>query len=480
MLESHTENTLATWTVSQCAFTVEYSLRVMDDIRLAVVDAFFSLPRGGAEIGGILLGKHEGRRVTITGHVPLDCEHATGPSFVLSSNDHTKLAEILAAARGNPSGTQPVGWYHSHTRSDIHLSAADLAIHKRYFPEPWQIALVLKPHTFQPARAGLFFWEADGSIRATASYKEFVLEPLGVRTLPTTPAPNPPRRSQSEPIPSRRPQSEPAGTVIPMVARPQPEARSAVRSIDVAPLPIRQVESPPEAELRSAVHRIDEPRLPTPPVESPPETEPATRPETIQVTPPAFTQAEPTRSWGMPGVLVALSVGLVLGAAAYQTRQYWLPRSMRPGQAVPAPAARAYIGLTTLDNDGQLQIRWDRDSPAVRDAEQGSLVIEDGPVPRAILLDPAHLRTGTFTYGRQTERVDVALTVHGPTSQTVREVATYLGNLPPADPAGGKQRDDATKELRGRTKKLEKTVEDLRKELRQRKRMENQSPDSVK
>ena len=103
-----------------------------------------------------------------------------------------------------------------------------------------------------------------------------------------------------------------------------------------------------------------------------------------------------------------------------------------------------------------MQIRWDRDSPAVRDAEQGSLVIEDGPVPRAILLDPAHLRTGTFTYGRQTERVDVALTVHGPTSQTVREVATYLGNLPPTDPAGGKQRDDATKELRGRTKNWRK------------------------
>ena len=197
MLESHTENALATWTVSQCAFTIEYSARAMDDIRLAVVDAFFSLPRGGAEIGGVLLGKHEGRRVTITGYVPLDCEHATGPSFVLSANDHTKLAEILASARGNPSGTQPVGWYHSHTRSDIHLSAADIEIHKRYFPEPWQVAMVLKPHTFQPARAGLFFWEADGSIRATTSYQEFVLEPLGVRTLPTAvPAPVPQRRPQ--------------------------------------------------------------------------------------------------------------------------------------------------------------------------------------------------------------------------------------------------------------------------------------------
>src|SRR5436309_2649013 len=121
MLESDTEQALATWAVEQCSFTIEYSPRLLDDIRLAVVDAFFSLPRGGAEIGGILLGRHTSRRVTITDYVPLDCEHASGPSFVLSPNDHAKLADMMAAARGNPGGTQPVGWYHSHTRSEIHL-----------------------------------------------------------------------------------------------------------------------------------------------------------------------------------------------------------------------------------------------------------------------------------------------------------------------------------------------------------------------
>jgi hypothetical protein len=149
----------------------------------------------------------------------------------------------------------------------------------------------------------------------------------------------------------------------------------------------------------------------------------------------------------------------------------------------PLPSTSAAIGLTTLDTAGQLQIRWNRDSSAVQNAVQANLVIEDGPVPQAILLDPAHLRTGSFTYGRQTERVDVALTIHGAAGQTAREVSTYLGKLPgskpPDDPTVVKQREDATKELRGRTKKLEKTVEDLRQELRQRKRMENQSPDSV-
>jgi proteasome lid subunit RPN8/RPN11 len=456
MLESHTEDVLATWTVDQCDFTIEYSLRVIDDIRLAVVDAFFSLPRGGAEIGGILLGRNEGKRVTITEYVPLDCEHATGPSFVLSPKDHARLADLLASARGNPDGTQPVGWYHSHTRSDIHLSTADLQIHRRYFPEPWQVALVLKPHTFQPSRAGFFFREADDSIRATASYQEFVLEPLGVR-----PVPEPSAAPGPTPVPLRRFQADPEDSVIAMPAKPQPEPRPVVARMEAA--------------------------APTPEEIAPPEAQPEPAPEEIDVPPPAFTQGETDRSWGGLGILLALGIGLAFGATAYQLRHIWLPHVTSWGQTAPPAAKAPYVGLTTLDAGGQLQIRWDRDSPAVRNAEEATLVIEDGgSLPQAVQLDSTHLRTGSFTYGRQSERVDVALTLHGPSGQTLREVSAYLGKLPDhapppqADPEVQKQREDATKELRGRTKKLEKTVEDLRQELRKRKRFENQSPDSAK
>lgn len=83
-MDNDTDNAVATWTAPNCPFTIEYSLRVLDDIRLAVVDAFFSLPRGGAEIGGILLGEHSKRRLAITDYVALDCEHVYGPSFALS------------------------------------------------------------------------------------------------------------------------------------------------------------------------------------------------------------------------------------------------------------------------------------------------------------------------------------------------------------------------------------------------------------
>src|ERR1035441_3608128 len=85
--ESGTDSTTLTWSVPECPFTIEASARVLDDIRLAVTDAFFSLPRGGAEIGGILLGKFEDGRLVISDYAALDCEHAYGPSFVLSPPD---------------------------------------------------------------------------------------------------------------------------------------------------------------------------------------------------------------------------------------------------------------------------------------------------------------------------------------------------------------------------------------------------------
>ena len=60
------------------------------------------------------------------------------------------------------------GWYHSHTRSGIFLSEADLELHRRFFRENWQVALVFRPSLNTATRAGFFFQESDGTIRARA------------------------------------------------------------------------------------------------------------------------------------------------------------------------------------------------------------------------------------------------------------------------------------------------------------------------
>ena len=187
MTESGSDRTAIIWSVPECPFTIEAAARVLDDIRLAVTDAFFSLPRGGAEIGGILLGSFGAGKLTVGDYAALDCEHAYGPSFALSPPDEARLSALLAAHDGCAGGLRAVGWYHSHTRSEIFLSEADLAIHRRFFPESWQVALVLKPHTFQPTRFGFFFRQADGSVHATAAYREDQLEALPMRQMPAGP-----------------------------------------------------------------------------------------------------------------------------------------------------------------------------------------------------------------------------------------------------------------------------------------------------
>ncbi|HLK48746.1 MAG TPA: Mov34/MPN/PAD-1 family protein [Bryobacteraceae bacterium] len=251
MTETHTDQgALATWSADECPFVIEFSRKALDDIRLAVVDAFFSLPRGGAEIGGILLGKVDDQRVQILDYAPIECEHAFGPAFTLSPADQVQLGDALR--QPFPGGLRPVGWYHSHTRSEIALSEADLDIHNRYFPERWQVALVLRPSTLQPTQAGFFFREPDGTIQAQHSYHEFAVEALPLQQVPAS-AP------QSSPGPMR--ETEPDAVVM-TVSGADPHLVSL--PADDAPTTEPQCVEPPAATVKSTSE-------PAPPLLSAPE-----------------------------------------------------------------------------------------------------------------------------------------------------------------------------------------------------------------
>lgn len=454
MTDSGTDDTTFTWSVPECPFTVKCYPRVLDDIRLSVTDAFFSLPRGGAEIGGILLGKFDGGCLVIKDYAGLDCEHAYGPSFVLSPPDVARLTDLLSAQTNHPRGLRTVGWYHSHTRSEIFLSDSDLEIYNRFFPGSCQVALVLKPHTFEPARIGFFFRELDGSVRAKASYREDLLEAMPVRQMP---AGVPTAASVNEPW-ARRSRPGPAAASVPaMVAAPA-----------AAPLP------PPG-------HPADLPLVET---------------AAAQLPAPKFAVAAAfsLRRWIMVGTGMVATVG-VLGAA-YQVRQMWLPHVLAAvGQAPPSTPPHPALGLNSIDREGQLQIGWDCNSPAVRRASEARLEITDGgTLPVIIQLDAAHLAAGSFTYARNAGNVDIKLILpqqHGP---DFREVTSFLGKPPERKSdaqleAERLQREEMARQSAkmkfemnsqaAKTKRLEQEVESMREELRQQQqhRLNNQVPD---
>ena len=168
-----------TWAADGTRLVICYSYAVIDEIRLDVTEKFLSIPRGGIEVGGVLFGKIAGDRITILARRPLAIEYKNGPSFVLSEEDEDNLLRLLNTCCSDPSleGLEPVGWYHSHTRSELFLSLEDAAIHDKFFPGLRQVALVVRPVKFQPTRAGFFVRDDDGVIRADAGYREFYLEP---------------------------------------------------------------------------------------------------------------------------------------------------------------------------------------------------------------------------------------------------------------------------------------------------------------
>ena len=520
-----TDSSLATWSASQCPFAIEYVPRVLDEIRLIVIDAFFSLPRGGAEIGGLLLGQFAAGRLTVAGYRPVECEHAFGPSFTLSERDCAALQEALAACASQPFDRQPIGWYHSHTRSEIFLSEADREIHNRYFPKPWQVALVLRPHTFQPTRAGFFFRESGGRIHADNSYREFEITPLPAGSVapppPVVPAPPPPPPVERQPRPYPEPRRP--GAFLNVIAEPpeelRPEPPPPAAPVAWKPKPPEPAAPPPPASLLlpppvpalppaaangadSAASAAPPPTAAAPPAPAevpaePPAPAPAV--PVLEEAPPSTALSEtrvpddialaaddgPTAlprflAVEMPApkrrrrALTIFVIAALLGACGYLTRGFWWTMATSAVHSILPAGRPPSLGLRVLDANGQLQIQWDAALPAIRDAKAARLTINDGPKQRAIPLDLAHLHSGAFTYARETARVEVALAITPPGGEPIREQTTFLGRLPPAtaDPASAAQLDDLQRQNqqlksdldkeRIRSRKLEREAQYLR------------------
>jgi proteasome lid subunit RPN8/RPN11 len=203
------------WSVSGHALSIEYLPILLDEIRAYATEGLNRIRHGGIEVGGVLYGVRDGDRIRILGWQPLDCEHAEGPSFVLSQNDEAALDRLIAQRGTDPplSGPEPLGWFHSHTRSGIFLSDSDLAVYDRHFPQPWQIAMVVRPSPLGTAEVGFFFREPDGRVHSEASYSPFTVTPL----LP----PASPKR-EVEPVPSPPVQPAPMGAAPIILPLPHP------------------------------------------------------------------------------------------------------------------------------------------------------------------------------------------------------------------------------------------------------------------
>ncbi len=77
-------------------------------------------------------------------------------------------------------GKQIVGWYHTHPRMGVFLSHYDTWLHRHFFPEPWQVALVIEPFA---GLGGFFIRQADGELDPSRYFGFYELDGNSVQSV---------------------------------------------------------------------------------------------------------------------------------------------------------------------------------------------------------------------------------------------------------------------------------------------------------
>ena len=116
------------------------------------------------EVGGVLVGdwcldEETGEQFVIVKHA-LPARHTLQGSVYLTFTQDS-LVDLHDQIEKRFEGERIVGWYHTHPRMGIFLSHYDTWLHKNFFPEHWQVALVVEPYT---SLGGFFIRQPDGEL----------------------------------------------------------------------------------------------------------------------------------------------------------------------------------------------------------------------------------------------------------------------------------------------------------------------------
>jgi hypothetical protein len=402
----------AFWTDADNSFRIEYSLALFHEIDFSAGEGFRRIPHGGIETGGLLFGRRGERCVRIEAFRPIECEHASGPSFVLSERDLDAIGEQLRAAKADPelAEWEPLGWFVAHTRSDLAVGDQELAWFDRFFPDAGNIAVLVKPERFQPTRFAFLIRKQGGELERDGRDRAIIL-PLPGRAsgsangpVPSLPAP----RASAVPVrapetakpewkaPDRREleRREPDPVPEPPVRHEEPVVQRPVPAAAVRPVPEnRDFVAPPPARHREEPRRT----AVAPPPEPPPRTPPSAE---MFIFGRAAARHRRDRLEEMPErrfptglrLFLVLLVAAVLGCAA----GYWA--------YLQVPSAT--IRLSVRPSGSQLVVSWPPQQ--TRGAAYAAIRIDDGaPTP----LSNAEKATGQATVQASGDDVKIELTV---------------------------------------------------------------------
>jgi hypothetical protein len=180
----------AYWAIPDMDTVVTYSLPLFHEIDFAVNEGYRKIPHGGIEEGGLLFGKIDDKGTQIDAFRPIQCEHASGPSLLLSERDLDLLTAQLANVQADPelAGLEPVGWFLAHTRGPLLLTDREAELCESYFTRRGMLTVLVKPERFQPTRFGFLVRGTEGGMPRDATQSAIIL-PLPGRIARSTAGP---------------------------------------------------------------------------------------------------------------------------------------------------------------------------------------------------------------------------------------------------------------------------------------------------
>jgi TonB family protein len=163
------------WQVPGKPVAVSLSLAVVEQLGLAVRTPEESPSRRLPEIGGLLSGtvkRTRGLTVVEVGDFEcVECEHVSGPSYFLSSDDQRRLKERIRR-RKRAGGRSLVGFFRSNTRREFEATVEDLDLMDRFFAKDSMVLLLVHAGLDGALRGGFLIREQQ-AIRTMTPYLEF-------------------------------------------------------------------------------------------------------------------------------------------------------------------------------------------------------------------------------------------------------------------------------------------------------------------
>jgi hypothetical protein len=392
---------------SQCQTPLVIHKALMAELANSVSEGVRAVPRGGAEVGGLLVasGTRSGF-VRVRKIVPVPIEHRFGPGFRPSPNDLAAFQRAASLEQADPSHTV-VGFYRSATRdpkylrdTDHQILAAIQQVHPSYARD-FRFLMILT----SVSKSSML---TEVAACQEGAWQQWQPHTLNLPLLPDKPAPE---SSGGDTRPDSLASAE-------RVTRPLRSLAGALRAAEV--------------ESFNETQPGPVPLAPPPLV---PPSAPAINPAIV-----AMPAREKSRARPPVFLYLGMTLVLLLGLSGVYYGFDASRKAVRP----PAPPAPASVRLSRMafaaNPEGSMwKLTWNRDAVTALNPSSASLSIRDGANQQEIPLTTAELGAGMVFYTPQSGDLVFGLKLllpeAPPEEEKVRVLQAIRPSQTPAEPS---------------------------------------------